>query len=439
MLGRRVAAAALGVPRVCGVWASGASPVMFARRAHEEASARAEEGGRVAGRSDMGRTVRALLALSKARLTGLVVVSAAFGHLMYGPPGDFLSLGALVVGTSLASASANTWNQLFEVEYDAAMLRTRGRPLPAGRVTRAQAATFGLAAGVVGVGTLYAGCGAVAAGLGLANIGLYALVYTPLKRVTPLNTEVGSVVGAIPPLMGWAAAGGALSDPGAAALFGLLFLWQMPHFYALAWRHREDYARAGYRMVSLGDATGAQTANRTLFYTAALAALPFAVGASGATGPMFAIETSVLNLYLLWLAWKFRRNTSDDSARKLFLTTLWYLPVLMLMMSFHSRGWRLDAQTAADELFARIDDPADQSLEARFRRQVLTTRAWLRGNACPHEVVVHGRRSQPHSADSDLQWQQQIAETCAVQRTKRRQQNHDLIDIPQPPSHNPQA
>jgi hypothetical protein len=198
---------------------------------------------------------------------------------------------------------------------------------------------------------------------------------------------------------------GALTDPGAMSLFALLFLWQMPHFYALAWRHRDDYARAGYQMISRDDPMGARTASRTLAYTAALSALPVAASAAEVTGPMFAIEGSVLNAYMLYLAWRFYKNTSDDSAKRLFFATLWYLPVLMTLMAFHAAGWR-----GEDRTHSAHDLPP---LEERFRLGVVDTRAWLRGNACVHEVVVDKERGKVAAGSITGE------DTCAVLYAKR--------------------
>ncbi|CAI5522896.1 unnamed protein product [Closterium sp. Naga37s-1] len=175
----------------------------------------------------------------------LVVATAAAGFVMGSDDRvDWAGLGWTSLGTFLAAASANTWNQVYEVANDALMKRTRGRPLPAGRMTRQHAIAWGLLTGASGLAILATQTNSMTAGLGAANIALYAGVYTPLKQLHIANTWVGAVVGAIPPLMGWAAASGGL-DAGAAVLAGALYLWQMPHFLALAWLCRKDYAAGG--------------------------------------------------------------------------------------------------------------------------------------------------------------------------------------------------
>ncbi|CAI5526503.1 unnamed protein product, partial [Closterium sp. Naga37s-1] len=205
--------------------------------------------------------------LPSARLTPpslLVVATAAAGFVMgSGDNVDWAGLGWTSLGTFLAAASANTWNQVYEVANDALMKRTRGRPLPAGRMTRQHAIAWGLLTGASGLAILATQTNSMTAGLGAANILLYAGVYTPLKQLHIANTWVGAVVGAIPPLMGWAAASGGL-DWGAGVLAGALYLWQMPHFLALAWLCRKDYAAGGYRMLSLADPTGRRTAAAAL-------------------------------------------------------------------------------------------------------------------------------------------------------------------------------
>lgn len=181
--------------------------------------------------------------LSKSRLSALVVSTTAAGHLMAAGPFDPTCVGAALGGTFLMSASANSFNQLMEVRNDAAMNRTAKRPLPSGRISREHAMVWASTAGALGVGTLALGTNCITAGLGATTLGLYTLVYTPMKQRTPLNTWVGAVVGAIPPVMGWTAAGGSLVSVEAATLGAALFLWQMPHFFALAWMYRTDYAQ----------------------------------------------------------------------------------------------------------------------------------------------------------------------------------------------------
>lgn len=283
--------------------------------------------------------------LCKARLSSLVVMTTGAGFLMAGPPGAWTAGVAAAVGTSLAAGAAGTFNQVWERVNDAAMRRTARRPLPSGRITAPAALRFGGALTAASAGVLMAGANPLVAGLGMFNIALYALVYTPLKTRSELNTAVGALVGAIPPVMGWAAATGNLLAPEPLLLAALLFWWQFPHFYALAWTHRRDYARGGFAMVPVSDPTGKRTAWYALRSAVALATLPFAAAAVGVASPMFAVEGAVLNAYFLWLAGRFYAAPSDATARALFRASLWYLPLLMGLLVFHSVHWQ--AQQAA--------------------------------------------------------------------------------------------
>ena len=280
--------------------------------------------------------------LSKARLSSLVVLTAGAGFLMAGAPGSWGTLIATLAGTTMAAAAAGVFNQAWEVRTDALMRRTAGRPLPAGRVGMAHALTFGGVLAAASVGTLAMWTNPLTAALGVANIGLYALVYTPLKVRSEWNTAVGAVVGAVPPLMGWAAATGSLwGAPEPLLLGAALFLWQFPHFYSLAWSLRKDYARGGYVMKPVLDASGGRTtAWASLRAAAALALLPFIAVGVGATGPMFAVEGVLLNAVFLGLARRFYSAPSEATARALFRFSLLYLPLLLAAAVFHSLQWR---------------------------------------------------------------------------------------------------
>ncbi|CAI7845011.1 unnamed protein product, partial [Closterium sp. NIES-53] len=265
----------------------------------------------------------------------LVVATAAAGFVMgSGDHVDWAGLGWTSLGTFLAAASANTWNQVYEVANDALMKRTRGRPLPAGRMTRQHAIAWGLLTGASGLAILATQTNSMTAGLGAANIVLYAGVYTPLKQLHIANTWVGAVVGAIPPLMGWAAASGGL-DAGAAVLAGALYLWQMPHFLALAWLCRKDYAAGGYRMLSLADPTGRRTAAAALRNCCYMLPLGLAAVSLGCTTAPFLWENVLLTGAFTAAAVPFYRNPSSASARQLFRASLLFLPALMAAMLLH--------------------------------------------------------------------------------------------------------
>jgi protoheme IX farnesyltransferase len=284
--------------------------------------------------------VKSYLELSKFRLSSMVVLTSGAGYVCAGLPFDYTTMAAVCTGTALCAASAGTFNQIFEIDEDSRMKRTLQRPLPAGNVTPTAAAAFGTCAGVAGTALLYAATNPVVAALGLANIGLYAGVYTYTKKHTELNTWIGSLVGAIPPVMGWAAAtGGSVIAAEPAALAGLLFLWQFPHFFALSYLHREDYARGGFQMVAVNDPTGERSARLILEYSLYLTALPIAASVGGLTSYMFAFEGTAANAYLLYLAGKFYRDRTNAGAKRVFLCSLWYLPVLLAGFVFHNRMW----------------------------------------------------------------------------------------------------
>ena len=277
--------------------------------------------------------------ISKARLSALVVGTTSAGFLFAGGPVHWSALAAVTVGTTLAAASANTFNQTIERDYDALMRRTRQRPLPTGRISAAHAAGFGMATGVASTALLAATTNPVTAGLSAANILLYAGIYTPMKRRHNINTWIGAVVGAIPPVMGWTAAGGDLLCAESALLSATLFLWQFPHFFSLAWLAREDYARGKYCMVPVSDSTGAATASIVLRYSAYAAPVPFAAWGAGLTTAMFPLESMAINGYLLYLAAQFYRDPGNQNARKVFKCSLWYLPVMMTAMIVHKKEW----------------------------------------------------------------------------------------------------
>ncbi|CAN4126038.1 unnamed protein product [Withania somnifera] len=199
--------------------------------------------------------------LSKARLSMLVVATSGTGYILGSSSAiDYMGLFCTCAGTMMVAASANSLNQVFEVKNDAKMNRTKKRPLPSGRISIPHAVTWASSAGILGTALLASKVNMLAAGLGASNLVLYAFVYTPLKQIHPINTWVGAVVGAIPPLLGWAAASGQVSLNGM-LLPAALYFWQIPHFMALAYLCRKDYADGGFRMFSLADASGQRTAS----------------------------------------------------------------------------------------------------------------------------------------------------------------------------------
>ncbi len=275
--------------------------------------------------------VRDLLQLSKARLSGMVVITTLVGYLLAVPQLDWPQLIATVLGTTLTAFGANALNQYRERGIDARMERTRERPLPAGRLGADVALVYGVAVSLVGTFVLLAWSGVLPAALAAGTILLYVLVYTPLKRVSTLNTLVGAVCGAIPPLIGWAAATGGLAT-GGWLLFALLFVWQMPHFLALAWMYREDYARGGLRMLPVVDPDGRITFPVTVVFAALHLPLGLLVTLTGVAGPWFALGSLLLGMWWLFLGLRLYRSHSDRDARRVFLASLAYLPLVLAMM-----------------------------------------------------------------------------------------------------------
>ncbi|XP_060796292.1 protoheme IX farnesyltransferase, mitochondrial [Neoarius graeffei] len=266
--------------------------------------------------------------LSKLKLTALVVTTAAAGYAMAPVPFDPITFILATVGTGLSSCTANSINQYFEVPFDSNMNRTKNRPLVRGQISPLHAVSFALACGIPGVTLLTLAVNPLTGFLGALNIFLYTCCYTPLKRLSITNTWVGSVVGAIPPIMGWTAATGAL-DPGALLLGAFLYSWQFPHFNALSWNLREDYSRGGYRMMSVTHP--AMCKRVALRHSVALIGLSTLGPALDVTTWTFPLVSLPINLYISYLAFRFYQRGERQSARKLFFCSLWHLPMLLLL------------------------------------------------------------------------------------------------------------
>lgn len=291
------------------------------------------------------------LSLTKPRLTALVVLSAMSSYALTPYDATLPQLLFLTLGTALTSGSANAINMGREYQYDALMTRTRTRPVVRGLLTPNQAFTFASVSGIVGVAALYFGVNPTVALLGAGNIFLYAGLYTTLKRKSITNTWVGAIVGAIPPLMGWAASS-SLSDPGAWCLAGLLYAWQFPHFMALSHSIRDEYRRAGYVMTAWTNP--ALNARVALRYS--LAMFPLCIGLSyfGVTDWYYALDSGLLNGWLTYLAYKFwleqrhvvgpilEANSGSGGnnyyARRLFWGSVWHLPGVLLLAMLHKKG-----------------------------------------------------------------------------------------------------
>ncbi|XAR54246.1 hypothetical protein NMG60_11029291 [Bertholletia excelsa] len=273
--------------------------------------------------------------LSKAKLSMLVVATSGAGFVLgSGSAIDYVGLCCTCAGTMMVAASANSLNQVFEINNDAKMKRTRLRPLPSGRISIPHALSWASSVGAAGTAMLASQTNALAAGLAASNLFLYALVYTPLKQIHPVNTWVGAVVGAIPPLLGWVAASGSVS-PNGMILPAALYFWQIPHFMALAYLCRDDYAAGGFKMFSLADASGERTALVALRNCLYLIPLGYLAYDWRIASGWFCLESTLLALAISGTAFSFYKNRTRESARRMFHASLLYLPVFMSGLLFH--------------------------------------------------------------------------------------------------------
>jgi protoheme IX farnesyltransferase len=275
------------------------------------------------------RFVSDVAELVKARLTLLVLLTTAVGfYLGSEAPVDFRALFHVVFGTAAAAAGAAALNQWWERRADALMHRTRTRPLPAGRMPPLEALALGAGLSMFGVLYLVIACNLLSAALTAVTIGIYIFAYTPLKRASTANTAVGAIPGAIPPMIGWAAARDDLGA-GAWSLFAIVFLWQMPHFFAIAWMCREDYARAGFRMISSDDCSGERSASQSVFFCILLLVLAGLPAFFGFVSYVYQAIELLLGGVFVAVAMRFLRLRTQSAARLLFITSIVYLPLLL--------------------------------------------------------------------------------------------------------------
>ena len=272
------------------------------------------------------------VALTKPRVNLLVLVTTTIGfHLGNVGRTDLALVFHTVVGTFLVASGAAAFNQVLERDVDARMRRTMARPLPGGRVSARDAALFATALSIAGILELGFGANWLAATVALITLGSYALVYTPLKRVTSLATIIGAVPGALPPVIGWAASRGSVGLE-AWVLFAIVFVWQMPHVLAVSWLYREDYARGGIRVLPVEDPNGRSTAFQMVNYAAALVPVSLMPTVVGIAGRTYLAGAIVLSIALLAMTIRFARNRTPEGARRLFAASLVYLPVLWVLM-----------------------------------------------------------------------------------------------------------
>lgn len=324
--------------------------------------------------NSLRRLIPVLLSLSKPRLSVLVVLTAMASYSLYPVPElllpsatatpslSTLTLVFLTAGTALCAASANAFNMLYEPKWDAMMSRTRNRPLVRGLISTRGAALFAIISGLTGIGALYYGVNPTAAFLGGLNIFLYAGVYTPMKRISVVNTWVGALVGGIPPLMGWAAAAGqsATSDSWQELLLGeqniggwllasLLVAWQLAHFMSLSWSIRHEYRDAGYKMLCW--VNPARNGRVALRYSLACIPISIALCYYGITEWSFAAASAPVNVWLVREAYRFwKLEGHKGSARGLFWASVWHLPVVLVLAMVEKKGmWQRAWRSVAGE------------------------------------------------------------------------------------------
>jgi protoheme IX farnesyltransferase len=275
------------------------------------------------------------VALTKPRIT-LFVVMTAFVGFVAGTKGPLSGMDAVLLlntllGTALVASGTSAFNQVWEKELDGRMERTAARPLPSGRLPLGGAALFAGALSVVGLVELLLFTNGITTALAAFTLVSYVCVYTPMKTRSPASTIVGAIPGALPPLGGYTAAAGAIGLPGL-ALFAILFVWQLPHFFAIGWRHRVDYAKAGVVILPVIDPTGRSTARQTLLWTAVLLPVSLLPSLVGTAGFAYAFGAFAMTLLFLASSLRFARDISDGRARSLFLASIGWLPAILVLL-----------------------------------------------------------------------------------------------------------
>jgi len=276
--------------------------------------------------------------LVKARLTLLVLLTTLAGfYVGWRGPMDYALLFHTLAGTALVASGAAALNQLLEREHDAKMRRTASRPLPSGRLQPVTVMLFGGICSLAGTMYLALLVNLLTSVLGAVSLVSYLFIYTPLKRLTWLNTAVGAIPGALPPLMGWAASRGELNG-GGWVLFAILAFWQMPHFFAIAWIYRDEYAKAGFQMLPNVDPDGSRTAQQSVGHTLGLLPISLCPFLLHLAGPIYLAGALVLGVAYLWCALRFARQLDLPSAKRLFFASIIYLPLLLILLVADKAG-----------------------------------------------------------------------------------------------------
>jgi protoheme IX farnesyltransferase len=291
--------------------------------------------------------MRDYIELTKPRITWLILMSTGVGY-FFGLPGaagwreflaniHYFSLFHTILGTALIASGTAALNQWFEREADRKMRRTAHRPLPSGRLTSGRALAFGVALSVAGFLELWLGVNLLSGSIGLFTLASYLFLYTPMKRRTWWSTTVGAIPGAMPPLIGYAAAAGVVTRE-AWVLGAILFLWQFPHFYAIAWMYKEDYARAGIRMLPVVEPDGRSTARQIVLYGIALVPVSLAPAWLGMSGRIYLAGALLLGLWFLYSGVRVAIHRSVTCARQVLISSVLYLPLIYGLMLIDRPG-----------------------------------------------------------------------------------------------------
>ena len=270
--------------------------------------------------------------LTKPSILLLVLITTMLGYYL-GSEGmlHWNTIIWLLLGVACVCAGSAALNHYLEREFDSKMLRTKNRPIPNGTITPYQALSFGITLTLLGIFILYVKINILTSFLSLLTAFLYIMVYTPMKRTSWLNTTVGAIPGAIPPLGGWAAATGTLNFD-AGMLFLILFIWQHPHFYAIAWMYKEDYARGGFKMLPVVEPDGKRMFKHILWYSLLLIPISLTPVLTGLLGPIYCIGALIAGLLMLRVSYTFCQSTSILDARQLLKATVYYLPFLLILI-----------------------------------------------------------------------------------------------------------